>query len=78
MRLTINLDDDVYRMARAYAAAEDCSLSAAVNRLLRRLMQAAPAAARGEHERFPVSRCREERSITAEEVRRLDIEDETS
>ena len=35
MRLTVNLDDDLHRMAKALAIAEDCSISAAVNKLLR-------------------------------------------
>jgi len=37
MRLTINLDEDLYRMAKSFAIAQDCSISAAVNQLLRRL-----------------------------------------
>ena len=37
MRLTINLDEDLYRMAKSFAITQDCSISAAVNQLLRRL-----------------------------------------
>jgi hypothetical protein len=44
MRLTINLDEDLYRMAKAQAAAEDCSISAAVNRLLRQLQEGSQGA----------------------------------
>lgn len=36
MRFTVNLDSDLYAVAKSLARAEDCSLSAAVNRLLRR------------------------------------------
>ena len=36
MRLTVNLDPDLYAVAVSFAKAEDCSISAAVNRLLRR------------------------------------------
>lgn len=40
MRLTINLDDDLHRMAKSLAIAEDCSISAAVNKLLHRINDA--------------------------------------
>ncbi len=76
MRLTVNLEEDIYRMAKAYAAAEDCSVSRAINRLLRRIMEPASAAPTRRRERFPVSTCRESRTITAEDVYRLDAEDE--
>jgi hypothetical protein len=36
MRTTVDLDADLYALAQSVAASEDCSLSAAVNRLLRR------------------------------------------
>jgi len=36
MRLTVNLEPDLYAIAVSFAKAEDCSISAAVNRLLRR------------------------------------------
>ena len=35
-RITISLEDDLYRIAKAYAISEDISLSKAVTRLLRR------------------------------------------
>lgn len=35
MRLTINLEDDLYAMARAHSVAEGISISKAVNSLLR-------------------------------------------
>lgn len=35
-RITISLEDDLYRVAKAYAIGEDISLSKAVTRLLRR------------------------------------------
>ena len=46
MRLTINLEPDLYAVAVSLAKAEDCSISAAVNRLLRRSLpgSAAPGA----------------------------------
>jgi hypothetical protein len=36
MRLTVNLEPDLYALARSIAKADDCTISAAVNRLLRR------------------------------------------
>ena len=36
MRLTINLEPDLYAVAVSLAKAEDCSISAAVNQLVRR------------------------------------------
>jgi hypothetical protein len=36
MRLSIRLDDDIYRVAKSMALAEQCSISSAVNELLRR------------------------------------------
>ncbi len=35
-RITISLEDDLYRVAKAYAISEDISLSKAITRLLRR------------------------------------------
>lgn len=35
MRLSVNLDADLYAIAKARAKSEDCSISAAINRLLR-------------------------------------------
>ena len=37
-RITISLDDELYRVAKAYAQSEDISLSKAVVRLMRRGM----------------------------------------
>jgi hypothetical protein len=36
MRLTLNLEPDLYVLAKSLSKAEDCTISAAVNRLLRR------------------------------------------
>ena len=36
MRLTVDLEPDLYALAVSLAEAEDCSISTAVNRLLRR------------------------------------------
>jgi len=39
MRLTVNVDEDLYALAKSVAKAEDCSLSAAFNILLRRAVE---------------------------------------
>lgn len=73
MRLSVNLEEPYYRAAKALAKAEDCSLSAAVNRLVRagfeRLDQRrAPSPRAGMP--FPVSRGA--RPITSEMVDNID------
>lgn len=42
MRLTVNLDDELYGIARSLARAEDITISEAVNRLLRRAVEPVP------------------------------------
>ena len=74
MRLTINLDDDLYAMARSHAIATKTSISKAVGDLLRRRTHAATAfsaASPGTHplSGFPVSQS-EGRPITREDIRR--------
>ena len=82
VRLTVNLDSDLYAVAVSLAKAEDCSISAAVNRLLRRGLPGD-----GEHDLrsagilpirngFVVSRGA--RPITAETVRRSEAEDDAT
>lgn len=36
MRLSVNLEPDLYAVAKSLAKSEDCSLSSALNRLVRR------------------------------------------
>jgi len=80
MRLTINLDDDLYAMARSHAIATKTSISKAVGDLLRRGSNAAPAARSdnrsGVHplSGFPICESNG-RTITCEDVRRME-EDE--
>ena len=52
-RITISLDDDLYRIAKAYAQSEDLSLSKAIVRMLRRVTRPArpkPASGSGSSE----------------------------
>jgi hypothetical protein len=73
VRLSITLDDDLYAVAKSLAKAEDCSLSAAVNRLLRRAInQPTLSGAPGGRSDFPTSAGR--RLITDEDV--MAVEDE--
>ena len=80
MRLTVNLEPDLYALAVSLAKAEDCTISAAVNRLLHRSLPGsgttgprrslAPARRNG----FVISRGRQ--PITADTVRRIEAEDD--
>jgi hypothetical protein len=80
MRLTVNLDTDLYALAKSLAQAEDCTVSAAVNRLLRRSLpggakQDRPSSGRtSKRNGFSVSRGR--RPITADTVRQVEAEDD--
>ena len=80
MRLTVNLETDLYALAKSLAKAEDCTISAAVNRLLRRSLpgggkhpsrrSAQPAKRNG----FVISRGRQ--PVTADTVRLVEAEDD--
>ena len=78
MRLTVNLDPALYAVAVSLAKAEDCSISAAVNRLLRRSLKNSTdhgARLRPRHRnRFVISRGRE--PVTAETVSRSEAQDD--
>lgn len=85
MRLTINLDDDLYAMARSHAIATKTSISKAVGDLLRRKMatnihpvSGFPVSVSNHPEIDPVTLLpiiRMNKRITAEDVRRADDED---
>lgn len=75
MRLSITLEDDLYAVAKSLAKAEGCSLSAAVNRLLRRAIESprgVPGPARDALSSFPTSAGA--RLITEDDVKALDDE----
>ena len=82
MRLTVNLEPDLYAVAVSLAKAEDCSISAAVNRLLRRGLPTA-----GDRHERPVGRTRRRNGIlvsvggapiTPDTIRRIEEEDDAS
>lgn len=74
MRLTVNLEDDLYALAKAVARAEDCSLSAAVNRLLRRVVEPIGTTSPSGRSAIPLVRCRAR--FTSEDVERFEVTDE--
>ena len=79
MRLTVNLDEDLYALARSLAQAEDCSVSVAVNRLVRRSFEEDSSRRSSSRRRttrngFVVSKGRV--PITASVVRRIESEDD--
>lgn len=80
MRFTISLEDDLYRVAKSMAKAEDTSMSAAINRLIRRGLDASqqPPKSRGKGKKvssFPVSHnCR---PVTEEDVYQLEVAEDT-
>lgn len=70
MRLTVSLDDDLYHLAKAVAKAHDCSLSAAVNKLLRRAVEPRGIPSKHGSGDLPVIRCRTR--FTSEDVDRFE------
>ena len=76
MRLTVNLDSDLYALAVSLAKAENCSISAAVNRLLRRALPGGSdrSAPQRRRNHFAISRGRE--PVTADIVARVEAEDD--
>ena len=74
----MNLEPHLYALAKSLAKSEDCSISAAVNRLLRRSL---PGSAKGTPQRRPKKRggftiSRGRQPITADTVREIEAEDD--
>ncbi len=76
VRLTINLDDDLYAVAKSLAQMQDVSISAAVNALVRRAVEPpvepVPVPSVADGGGWPVVQGR--RVVTAEDVKALDDE----
>ncbi len=74
----MNLEPDLYAVAKSLSKAEDCSISSAVNRLLRRSIQRGQPARESQwlakRNGFVISHGK--RPITADLVRRLEAEDD--
>lgn len=73
MRTTIDLPDDLHRIAAAIARDEGTTLSMTVARLLRTALQGVPAAAETS-ERTGLTLLRLGHPVTSEDVRSLDDE----
>jgi antitoxin component of RelBE/YafQ-DinJ toxin-antitoxin module len=79
MRLTVRLDEDVYTTALALAQSEGISIGKAINRLVRRSIQARPLPvsdtrpSRGPSS-FPISRGK--RLIVSHDVRRTEQDED--
>ena len=82
MRLTINLEPDLYAVAVSLAKAEDCSISAAVNRLVRRALPGAQPGRRrpadGLQRRNGLLVCDGREVVTAEAIQRIEEEDDAT
>ena len=82
MRLTINLEPDLYAVAVSLSKAEDCSISAAVNQLLRRALPGASSRPgeplHGMERRNGLLVCDGREVITAESVQRIEDEDDAT
>lgn len=75
VRLSINLEPELYALAKSLAKAEDCTISAAVNRLLRRSLPGnSPLPKTATRNGFPVVKSRT--PITAEMVKAAEEEDD--
>lgn len=75
----MNLESDLYAIAKSLAKAEDCTISAAVNRLLRRSLSVRETNEKrpgrsSKRNGFVVSRGR--KPITAETVRQTEVGDD--
>ena len=82
MRLTINLEADLYAAAVALATAEDCSISAAVNRLVRRGLRGTEPRrgepARGGERRNGLLVCDGRQVVRAETIQSIEDEDDAA
>ena len=72
MRLTINLDDELHAIAKSLAAADGCSLNAAIQKLIRRGLVRRPDAAKTDELGLPIVPCI--RTFTSEDVEKLDAD----
>jgi hypothetical protein len=73
MRLSINLEDDLYAAARSLAVEENCSISAAVNKLLRRSFEATPPPSGRGKRKFPT--IKGSKPFRSEDVYKIEMED---
>jgi hypothetical protein len=72
VRLTINLKEELYRIAKTKAMVEECSISEAVNQMLEQSLNAERKSRRTTGKRFPS--VRGSRPFTSEDVYRVELE----
>jgi Arc/MetJ family transcription regulator len=72
MRLTINLDDELYAVAKSLASAQDGSISAAVNELVRRGLEPRGKARTRSKTGLPIVYC--DKKFTSDDVYAADTE----
>jgi predicted transcriptional regulator len=72
MRLTINLDDDLYAVAKSLARTQESSISAAVNRLLRQGLERPGKPRQRSKTGLPIVPCG--RKFTSDDVAATDTE----
>jgi hypothetical protein len=76
MRLTINLDDDTYAVAKALAAENRTSVSASVNQLIRRAIEkSAEPAPRKRYARLQLPVVEGISLVTSAQVKEAELED---
>ena len=80
MRLTLRLDEDLYRAARGRALAEDRSLNGVINGLIREALEQTGASKRSGRPRRTAGRrglliSKGSRSFTGEDVARIELSD---
>lgn len=68
MRLTVNLDEENYRLAKSLAREEDISISRAINRLLKRQLPSSPAATPKKTTRSGFPRVSGKKTVTSSDV----------
>lgn len=75
MRTTLNLDDDVLRIARALAAAEDRSIGEVISDLARRGLLPRSDRLAEEEDGFPVFRVPEDAPVITDDMVRVALEE---
>ena len=71
MRLTVNLDEDLYALAKTISKTEDCTISTAINRLIRRSLEPL-GAPQSSNLGLPIVPCRI--TFTSDDVLRAEAE----
>lgn len=68
MRLSVNLEEDNYRLAKSLAREEDISISKAINRLLKRQLPSSQSAPSKKTTRSGFTRVAGKQTVTSSDV----------